>query len=158
RSTCCRSSAGTDGVFIPSSASVFRAKHRQLPGAGSLIAAHEIGIAVRSSHLEGPVVGREPRVERLGDIDATISKQQRAWRLLAAVACVAFDTNNEEWLFIHPISIRCGARAEADGSGARPARVLARRERSFGRFMDGAMPCSRQGVSLTAVRRNDPEG
>ena len=38
-----------------------------------------------------------------------VTKNQRAWRLLAAMACVALDTDSEELLFMHPISIRCGA-------------------------------------------------
>jgi hypothetical protein len=41
------------------------------------------------------VVGREPRVEHLGDIDAPVAKNQRAWRLLAAVTRVALDTNRD---------------------------------------------------------------
>ena len=63
--------------------------------------ANEIGIAVGAPQFEVPVVGREPRVEHLGDLDATVSKDQRAWRLLAAVTRVALDTNVEEPCFMH---------------------------------------------------------
>jgi hypothetical protein len=75
-------------LLIPSSVNASRAEHRQLPGAGRLIVADEIRVAVRASQFEGPVVGRQPRVEHFRDGDATISKNQRAWRLLAAVASI----------------------------------------------------------------------
>jgi hypothetical protein len=42
RSTCCRRSAGTDVVPIPSSTNAFRTEHRQFPGVGSLIVANEL--------------------------------------------------------------------------------------------------------------------
>jgi hypothetical protein len=74
------------------------AKHRQLPGAGSLIVTDEIGMTVGATQLEVSVVGRQPRVEHRGDGDATLTKNQCAWRLLAAVAGVALDTNNQERL------------------------------------------------------------
>jgi hypothetical protein len=105
RSTCRRSSAGTDVVPIPSSAKVFRAEHRQLPGVGSLIVANDIRIAVCTSQFEVPIVGRQPRVDNIRNGDATVSKNQCAWRLLAAMAGVALDTNREEPLFRHPIII-----------------------------------------------------
>ena len=79
-------------------ADVFRAEHRQLPSVGSFIVANEIGIAVCASQFEVPVVGRQPRVEHFRDGDATVSKNQCAWRLLAAVARVALDTDSEERL------------------------------------------------------------
>jgi dihydrofolate reductase len=88
-------------VLIPSSVNVFSAEHRQLPSAGSLIVAHEIRIAVCALQLEVPVIGRQPRVDHLRDHDATASKNQCAWRLLAAVACVALDTDAEEPFFRH---------------------------------------------------------
>ena len=62
--------------------------------------ANEIGIAVCVPQFEVPVVGSEPRVKHLDDIDAMASKNQRPWRLLAAVTRVALDTNVEE-RFIH---------------------------------------------------------
>jgi hypothetical protein len=68
--------------------------------------AHEIRIAVGASQFEVPVVGRQPSVDHLPDDDATVSKNQRTWRLLAAVACVALDANAEEPRFRHPIIIR----------------------------------------------------
>jgi hypothetical protein len=86
--------------------SAFRAKHRQLPGIGSLIVANEICVAVRAPHFEVPVLGREPRVEHLGDIDATVSEYQRPRRLFTAVTCVALDTDIEERFFRHPIGRR----------------------------------------------------
>jgi hypothetical protein len=58
--------------------------------------ADEIGITVCACQLEVPIVGRQPRVEHVRDGDAPVSKNQRAWRLLAAMAGVALDTNAEE--------------------------------------------------------------
>ena len=68
--------------------------------------ANEIRIAVRASQLEVPVVGSQPRVDDIRDGDATVSKNQSARRLLAAVACVALDTNAEEPFCMHLITIR----------------------------------------------------
>ena len=68
--------------------------------------ADEIRIAVCASQFEVPVVGRQPRVEHFRDGDAPVPKNQRAWRLLAAMACVALDTNGEEPFFMHRITIR----------------------------------------------------
>jgi hypothetical protein len=93
-------------TLCSSSACPFRAKHRQLPGAGLLIVANEIRIPVCAPQFEVPVLGREPRVEHLGDIDATVSKNQRAWRLLAAVTRVALHTNIKEPFFMHLITVR----------------------------------------------------
>ena len=59
-----------------------------------------------ASQFEVPVVGRQPGVDHLRDGDATVSKNQRAWRLLAAMACVALDANGEKPLFMHPVTIR----------------------------------------------------
>ena len=61
--------------------------------------ANEICIAVCASQFEVPVVGREPGVDHLGDVDAAVPKDQRAWRLLAAMAGVALDANAEKVFF-----------------------------------------------------------
>lgn len=68
--------------------------------------ADEIRVAVRASRFEVPVVGRQPRVEHSRDGDATISKNQRAWRLLAAVACIALDANAKQLPLSHQIIVR----------------------------------------------------
>jgi hypothetical protein len=68
--------------------------------------ANEIRIAVGTFPFEVPVVGRQPCVDHLRDNDATVTKNQNAWRLLAPVARVALDTNGEQPLFRHPIIIR----------------------------------------------------
>ena len=52
-------------------------------------------VVICASQLEVPVVGRQPRVEQVRDGDAPASKNQRPWRLLAAVACIALDTNTQ---------------------------------------------------------------
>jgi hypothetical protein len=89
-----------------SSANVFGAEHRQFPGVGSLVVANEIRIAVGASEFEVPVVGRQPRIEHLRDGDSTVTKNHCARRLLAAMACVALDANNEELFFMHPTVLR----------------------------------------------------
>src|SRR5712692_3721553 len=94
-------------TLCSSSANTFRSEHRQLPGVGSLMMANEVCIAVCAPQFEVPVVGRQPRVDNIRDGDATVSKNQRAWRLLAAVACITLDAKSEELLFIHSINIRC---------------------------------------------------
>jgi hypothetical protein len=76
-----------------SSVNAFRSEHRQLPGVGSFVVADEIRVAVRASQFEVPAVGRQPRVEQFRNGNAPVTQDQRAWRLLAAVACIAFDAN-----------------------------------------------------------------
>src|SRR6266705_2854219 len=88
---------------IPSSANAFRSEHRELPGVGSLIVADEIRITVYAFQLEISVVGRQPGVEYLRDGYPMVTKNQRAWRLLAAMACVALNTDAEQPLFRHLI-------------------------------------------------------
>ena len=55
--------------------------------------ADEIRVAVRASQFEVPAVGRQPRVEQFRNGNAPVTQDQRASRLLAAVACIAFDAN-----------------------------------------------------------------
>jgi len=56
----------------------------------------EIRVAVVGPQFEVPVVGRQPRVDHLRDGDTTVSKNQGAWRLLAAMAGVALDAKGEQ--------------------------------------------------------------
>jgi hypothetical protein len=95
-----------DVLLIPSSVNAVRAEHRQLPGVGALIVSDEIRVAVRASEFEVPVVGRQPRVKHFHDGDATISKTQRAWRLLAAVACITLDANAKQLPISHRMIVR----------------------------------------------------
>jgi hypothetical protein len=71
-----------------------------------LTVANDIRVAVVASQFEVPVVRRQPRVDNFRDGDATVSKNQCAWRLLAAMACLALDANREEPLVMHPVTIR----------------------------------------------------
>jgi hypothetical protein len=71
-----------------------------------LVVANKIHFAVCASQFEVPMVGRQPRVNHVSDVNAAVSKNQCAWRLLAAMACVALDTNTEQPLFKHPIIIQ----------------------------------------------------
>jgi hypothetical protein len=61
--------------------------------------ADEIDITVCAFQLEVPIVGCQPRVEHFRNGDAPVTKDQRAWRLLAAMAGVALDANAEEAFF-----------------------------------------------------------
>ena len=61
--------------------------------------ADEIRITVRAFQLEISVVGRQPGVEYHRYRYSMVTKNQRAWRLLAAMAGVALDTNAEEPFF-----------------------------------------------------------
>jgi hypothetical protein len=94
---------GADDVLIGSTVNAFGTEHRQLPGVRSLIVAHEISIAVGTSQFEVPVLGCQPRIEHFRDSDATVTKNQRAGRLLSAVASVALHTNREWGLVLHQI-------------------------------------------------------
>src|SRR5207248_5143930 len=78
-------------------------EYGELPGVGSLIVADEIRITVCAFHLEIPTVWCQPGVEYLRDRYPTVAKNQRAWRLLAAMACVALNTDAEQPLFRHLI-------------------------------------------------------
>jgi hypothetical protein len=98
--------ASADALLMPSSVNAFRAEHRQLPRVRSLIVANEVRVAIRASHFEVPVVWRQPRVEHFRDGDAMISKNQRAWRLLAAMACIALDANAKQLPLSHLIVVR----------------------------------------------------
>jgi hypothetical protein len=71
----------------------FGTEHRQLPRVGSLVVAHEIRIAVGTSQFEVPVLGCQPRIEHFRDSNATVTKNERAGRLLSAMAGVALHTN-----------------------------------------------------------------
>ena len=55
--------------------------------------ADQIRIAVCGLQLEVPVVGCQPRVEYFRNADAPVTEDQRAWRLLAAMAGIALDTS-----------------------------------------------------------------
>ena len=61
--------------------------------------ADEIRITVCAFQLEVPVVGCQPRVEHFRNGDAPVTEDQRAWRLLAAMAGVTLDANAEEAFF-----------------------------------------------------------
>jgi hypothetical protein len=63
--------------------------------------ADEIRITVCALQLEVPVAGCQPRVEYFRNGDAPVTEDQRAWRLLAAMAGVTLDANAEEAFFRH---------------------------------------------------------
>jgi hypothetical protein len=65
--------------------------------------ADEIRITVCAFQLEISVVRRQPGVEYFRDGYPTTTKNQRAWRLLAAMACVALNIDAEQPLFRHLI-------------------------------------------------------
>ena len=61
--------------------------------------ANQIRVAVCAFQLEVPVVGCQPGVEYFRNADAPVTEDQRAWRLLAAMAGIALDANAEEAFF-----------------------------------------------------------
>src|SRR4029079_6903512 len=73
------------------SINALRAEHRQLPGVGSLVVADQIRVAVCAFQLEVAVVRCQPGVEHSRNRDAPIAEDERAWRLLAAMAGIALD-------------------------------------------------------------------
>ena len=56
-------------------------------------------MTVCAFQFEVPVVGCQPRVEHFRNGDAPVTEDQRAWRLLAAMAGVTLDANAEEAFF-----------------------------------------------------------
>jgi hypothetical protein len=60
--------------------------------------ADQIRVAVCAFQLEVPV-GCQPRVEYFRNADPPVTEDQRAWRLLAAMAGIALDANAEEAFF-----------------------------------------------------------
>jgi hypothetical protein len=89
-------------ALISSVANALRSEHRQLPRVGSFVVTDEIRVTVCAFEFEISIVGREPSVDHLRDGDATVTEDQRAWRLLAPMAGVALDTNGENALSRHP--------------------------------------------------------
>jgi len=63
--------------------------------------ADEIRVAVSTAQLEVPVLGCQPRIDDLRDLDAAVSQNQHARRLLTAMTCIAFNTDREEPVFVH---------------------------------------------------------
>ncbi len=59
----------------------------------------QIRVAVGAFQLEVPMVGCQPRIEHFRNRDAPITEDERAWRLLAAMAGIALDANAEEAFF-----------------------------------------------------------
>ena len=84
---------------------VFYAEQRQLPSVRSVVVSNEVRIAVDAFQFEVPVVGRQPCVKYLRNSDAMVVKSQCAWRLFAAMACVAFNTSRE-WAFVLHLNIK----------------------------------------------------
>jgi hypothetical protein len=93
-------------ALISSVANALRSEHRQLPRVGSFVVTDEICVTVCACEFEISIVGREPSVDHLRDGDATVTENQRAWRLLAPMAGVALDTNAENASSRHSIIIR----------------------------------------------------
>jgi hypothetical protein len=66
-----------------------------------LIVVNEIRMAVCAAQFEESVLGRAPGVDHLGDVDASVLKDQRAWRLLAAMGYAVLHTNRND---LSPVS------------------------------------------------------
>jgi hypothetical protein len=131
---------------------VFCTEHRQLPGVGSLIVADEISIAVCASQFEVPVIGRQPGVEHFHDGDATGTKNQRAWRLLAAMAGVALDINEQEPLLTHAITYDPWTDRKMRGRALRSDELGMRTHGALGTLTDSTCPTLRKPKGLQPCR------
>jgi hypothetical protein len=69
-------------------------EHRQLPRVGRVAVADDIHIAIVPFDFEIAMVRRQPAVEHFYDLDAPLTDDERARRFVAAVPCVALDTNH----------------------------------------------------------------
>src|SRR6476469_8805697 len=96
---CARAAAKPALTSTSASVNAFRSEHRQLPGVGALVVADQIRVAACGFQLEVAVVGGQPGVEHFRNGDATVTQDQRAWRLLAAMAGIALHADAEEAFF-----------------------------------------------------------
>ncbi len=62
--------------------------------------AHQVRGALLPAHLEVPVVGREPLVEHLGNLDGPLAEMEAARRLFAPMARVTLDLDRYIWVRI----------------------------------------------------------
>jgi hypothetical protein len=64
---------------------------RQLPPIGGNVLTQDVKIALRVSHLEVPMIGRQPAVDNFGDLDHALSESEPPRRLLSTIAGMALD-------------------------------------------------------------------
>jgi hypothetical protein len=69
---------------------------RQLPSIGGNVVTQDVEIVLGVLDLEVPVIGRQPPVDNVGDLDLALPKPEPSRRLLATIAGVALDINNRE--------------------------------------------------------------
>jgi len=112
-----RSSVAAFERSVTASVSALRAEHRQLPGVGALVVTDQIRVAVCAFQLEVAVVRCQPRIEHFRNRDAPITEDERAWRLLAAMAGIALDANPQETLFRQVRSPTAGSSTFGDARG-----------------------------------------
>jgi hypothetical protein len=103
-------------------------EHLELPPMVPDIVAKNVDGAIGVADLEVSMVGREPPVEDLGDLDEGIAEPEATRRLLAAVSRMAFDVNRERCRSVHGVSITSAAGAAA---GARPAPAASGKRRRY---------------------------
>jgi len=136
------------------SVNAFRSEQRQLLGVRSLVVADEISITVCAFQLEVPVVGCQPRVEYFRNGDAPVTEDQRAWRLLAAMAAVTLDANAEE-AFFRQVRSPYGVAAQ-NRSRRRQIRVAAHEAtQSVSRYENGVWAVT-PALELVRFRSQDP--
>ena len=66
---------------------------RKLPGAGSNVVSDDVGGVVGTKALEIAMVGSEPAIQDIHDLDRLLTYQQTAGRFLTAMPGVAFDVD-----------------------------------------------------------------
>ena len=59
----------------------------------------DVEIALSVFHLEVTVIGRQPAVDNISDLDLTLPDSEPSRRLLATITGVALDIDDEEWLY-----------------------------------------------------------
>ncbi len=69
---------------------------RQLPAIGSNIVTQDVNITLRVLRLEVPMIGSQPAVDDLGDLDLALPKPEASRCLLATIAGVALDIHSPE--------------------------------------------------------------
>jgi hypothetical protein len=56
-----------------------------------------VEITLRVLRLEVPVIGLQPAVDNLTDLDLALAEPEPSWRLLTAIASVALDIHHRKW-------------------------------------------------------------
>jgi hypothetical protein len=73
-------------------------ERRELPSIGGDVVTQDVKISPRVFDFEVPVIGRQPAIDNLGDLDEPLPETEPSRRLLATIAGVALDIHCEQGL------------------------------------------------------------